>query len=85
MSKHTPTKREQVFIREIAQRSLEPVDSGVPQIYRSLHLVGDDDTKAQIEESLKAMLSPWHFALVQAIFASFTDDAILDEQAERFQ
>ena len=37
-------------------------------LYRSLHYVGDDTVKADIEEALEELLPPEHFLTVLAVF-----------------
>jgi hypothetical protein len=69
-------KQRDIFYEVKARKDL-------PSLYRSLHLVGDDPVKADIQDTLKELLTPDAYEIVQAVFAINTDDNLMMELEEK--
>ena len=55
-------------LSEQDKKAVEKAKQNPQSIYRSLHHVGDDTVKADIEEALRELLPPEHFLTVLAVF-----------------
>lgn len=55
-------------LTEQEKQAVQNAKSNPQSLYSSLHLVGDDYVKADIEEALQELLPPEHFQIVLAVF-----------------
>lgn len=65
--------------RELAAIKVAAMVAKDGDLYRALHLVGDDPIKSCIEDTLKELLPEQTYKQVLAVFNIFTDDDLYNE------